>query len=452
GDTSGTNVFAGFYEQQKQTVESDATTLTYRFQIKAPGGSLQFYRLAVRTVDGRSGEPGDEPPPPAEATMVNNDRLVMVDRGVGPYRILYVAGRPNWEFKFLNRALAEDDQLRLEGLIRIARREPKFEFKGRSGETSNPLFRGFGNQSADEIERYDQPVLIPLPIGNEKLRPGFPRSSEELYGYHAVIVDDLEAEFFKPDQLALLQKFVSERGGGFMMLGGQESFQEGGYDRTPVGNMLPVYLRQVPGMDEPGGAFGNFRLDLTREGWIQPWARVRSRESDEQARLSALPPMQVLNTVSGIKPGASVVATVTGANGSQYPALVVQRYGSGRTASMLIGDFWMTGRRDEQQQEDQAKTWRQIARWLVTDVPEQITIANRLDPLHAGSVQLSVRVRDREFKPMDGASVKLTVRKVTGEGITNQIDSIQLTGEPMAAEPGLFTASYVQHGSGGYHA
>ena len=76
--------------------------------------------------------------------------------------MLYVSGRPNWEYKFLHRAVEADEQTQLVGLIRIAKREPKFEFRGRAGESSNPLFRGFGNQSKEEIERYDQPVLVRL--------------------------------------------------------------------------------------------------------------------------------------------------------------------------------------------------------------------------------------------------------------------------------------------------
>src|SRR5690606_6858534 len=99
-----------------------------------------------------------------EATIANNSRIVMVDRGEGPYRVLYVSGRPNWEFKFLRRALDEDMEIRLTALLRIADREPKFEFRGREGEASNPLFRGFGNQDAEEIERYDQPVLVRLGV------------------------------------------------------------------------------------------------------------------------------------------------------------------------------------------------------------------------------------------------------------------------------------------------
>ena len=93
----------------------------------------------------------DQPETSTEATLANNSRVLVVNRGKGPYRILYVAGQPKWEFKFMNRALAEDDQIQLASLIRVAKREPKFDFRGRTGESSNPLFRGFDNQPKDEV-------------------------------------------------------------------------------------------------------------------------------------------------------------------------------------------------------------------------------------------------------------------------------------------------------------
>jgi hypothetical protein len=112
-----------------------------RFQLKPEGSGLVFYRVEAALKADASGNA------PAEATLANNTRVVVVDRGQGPFRVLYVAGRPNWEFKFLNRAVEEDTQVQLVGLIRVAKREPKFDFRGRSGESSNPLFRGFGAQS-----------------------------------------------------------------------------------------------------------------------------------------------------------------------------------------------------------------------------------------------------------------------------------------------------------------
>src|SRR5262249_39617217 len=149
-------------------------------------------------------------------------------------RVLYVSGRPNWEYKFLNRAIQEDPQVKMVSLIRVAQREPKFVFRGREGESSNPLYRGFGTND-EETARYDQPVLIRLNTKDEmELRGGFPKTMEELYRYQAVIIADVESEFFTHDQMALLQRFVSERGGGFLMLGGAESFREGNYEGTPI--------------------------------------------------------------------------------------------------------------------------------------------------------------------------------------------------------------------------
>jgi hypothetical protein len=153
-----------------------------------------------------------------------------VDRGKGPYRILYVAGRPNWEFKFLNRALTDDDQLELVALIRVAKREPKFQFLGRRGESSNPLFRGFDKKD-EETERYDQPVLVRLNTKDEfELKGGFPKTAEDLYAYHAVIVDDLESEFFTRDQMMLLAKVRLRARRRVPDAGGAESFREGKYD------------------------------------------------------------------------------------------------------------------------------------------------------------------------------------------------------------------------------
>ena len=84
------------------------------------------------------------------------------------------------------------------------------------------------------------------------------------------------------------------------MLGGLESFAEGKYDRTPVGDLLPVYLDRPT----PGAGNAEYRLVLTREGWLQPWVRLRKTEDEEEKRLGEMPPFRVLNQARGIKPGA----------------------------------------------------------------------------------------------------------------------------------------------------
>jgi len=433
--------------EQRQRAGRGAEPASFRFQFKPEQSGLSFYRLQVAPQDeARLTNSAAS----SEATLANNNRVVVVDRGRGPYRILYIAGRPNWEYKFLQRAVTEDDQVELVGLMRIARREPKFEFRGRAGESSNPLFRGFGNQSKEEIERYDQPVLVRLNTKDEfELRGGFPKVPEDLYGYHAIIVDDLESEFFTPDQMTLVQKFVSERGGGFLMLGGAESFQQGKYHRTPIGDMLPVYLDQ-PAQSSDGQPPGELRLSFTREGWLQPWARLRNNESDEKRRLDDVAPFGVLNKVRGIKPGASVIATVSDTNGkTQHPALAVQRFGNGRVGAMMLGDIWHWGFKDEANHKDMDKAWRQLMRWLVSDVPARTELLVEQKPGDPNqAVRLQVRVRDKKFQPLDNATVTLHVRPV-GPSATN---AIRLTAEAAATQAGVYETTYVPRETGGYHA
>ena len=53
---------------------------------------------------------------------------------------------------------------------------------------------------------------------------------------------------------------------------------------------------------------GPVHLNLAREGWLQPWARLRDTEADERARIEAMPTFEILNRVRALKPGASVIA------------------------------------------------------------------------------------------------------------------------------------------------
>ena len=449
---------------QEQTADArgDGETVAYRFQLKPEQAGLSFYQVRVgarselapaTTAGAPPPAPGTAAPPTEEATLANNTRVIAVDRGQGPFRILYVSGRPNWEFKFLNRAVQSDEQVQLVGLIRVAKREPKFDFRGRAGETSNPLFRGFGSQGSEEVQAYDQPVLVRLNTRDEiELRAGFPRTPEDLFGYHAVIVDDLEAEFFAPEQAMLLQKFVSERGGGFLMLGGMESFQEGNYLRTPIGDMLPVYLDRDAAV--AAGPVGDVHLQLAREGWLQAWARLRDNESDERSRLDAMPRFEIVNRVRGLKPGASVIATVRDEKGAELPALAVQRFGRGRTAALMLGDVWKWGMKDPAARADMEKAWRQLARWLVADVPNRVDCT--VEPLAAdanGAMRVQVRVRDEKFQPVDDAAVTIEVQPVAFDGAAGPAaPAIRLEAEAALSEPGLYQATYVPRQTGGYKA
>jgi uncharacterized membrane protein len=427
-------------ERRALTVPAGDEPLAQRFLIKPEQPGISFYTVHVFLEGEEDARPGRT----AEATLANNRRLATVDRGGGPYRILYVGGRANWEFKFLRRAVDEDDELDLVGLVRIAKREPKFTFLSRGGERTNPLFRGFGNQGDETAEQYDEPVLIRLGTEDkDELRGGFPQDADAMFRYHAVILDDIEAGFFKQDQLSLLQQFVSRRGGGLLMLGGKESFGEGGYARTPVGEMLPVYLDRHLTVRPTD----HFKLRLTREGWLQPWVRLRANEQDETKRLGTMPAFKSLNRIDSIKPGASVVAEVELEGGAASPALVVQPFGRGRVGALLIADLWRWSlRREDHKENDLDKAWRQTVRWLVADVPQPVEVETRRSEGTAmPGAEIIVRARDKQFEPLDNADVKLKVR-------TPDKREIELVAESSDKGSGMYQATFTPRAAGAYRA
>jgi len=401
-----------------------------RLPVSAPG--ISFLNVGVR-----SGEEGAA----AELTERNNQRELAVDRGRGPYRILYVGGRPNWEYKFLRRALNADAELDLVGLIRIAKREPQFEWRGRTGESSNPLFRGFGG-AAEETQRYDEPVLIRLNTATPtELRDGFPKTADDLFSsYRAIVLDDIEADFFNQEQQELIERFVSQRGGTVIMFGGQESFQQGKWENTPVSRLLPVYLDPLGKPD----AVLDATWDLSREGWLEPWMRHRADNEQENIRLAYMTPFFSVNQLSAIKPGASLLATVTDPNGRVLPALTVQRYGNGRSAALAVADMWRWGMKDAEQQAELGRAWRQLFRWAVAETPTRVELRELSDESAPSALtRVAVQVRTPAFEPQDDASVVLTA--VNRDG-TRTILPI----EPSLDEPGAFTAEYLNSGGRGF--
>ena len=51
------------------------------------------------------------------------------------------------------------------------------------------------------------------------LTSGFPARREDLYAYDAVVISNIEGDFFTRAQLTMVADFVSERGGGLLVTG-----------------------------------------------------------------------------------------------------------------------------------------------------------------------------------------------------------------------------------------
>jgi hypothetical protein len=154
------------------------------------------------------------------------------------------------------------------------------------------------------------------------------------------------------------------------------------------------------------------------------------------------------------------MAKVADSAGNEYPALVTQRFGRGRTAALCIGDFWRwrmnEGRRrrhdfsleasdplaspiapGDAPEEDlnfHARACRQMIRWLVGDVPRRLDVSVVPAPsLGLGTVKLIANLKGKDFEVREDAGVGFVVTKPDGE-------QVEITGEPSEDVIGSFEA------------
>ena len=166
-------------------------------------------------------------------------------------------------------------------------------------------------------------------IANETtLADGFPKKKEDLFAYSGIVLGSIESTFFnQADQLEMIVDFVKERGGGFLMLGGKNSFSAGRYQNTPIADILPVELlpdRALPVIDK-------VKLELTDYGRTHNLMRLSGDPATNNKIWAQLPPLEDFNRVGDVKPGGVVLARGEPENSSGNPILLAyQRYGRGR--------------------------------------------------------------------------------------------------------------------------
>ena len=401
---------------------------------------IRFYTVRVYATKER--EQFKSNVPLSEVSLKNNTQTHKVDRRGGPYKVLYVSGRPNWEYKFLARSIESDDKIQLRALIRLAKRQEKFTFRpGGKNTNVNPLFQALDDDKAQQGENYDEPVFMRINTEDDKeLEKGFPNTAEELFKYHALIIDDCEASFFTSDQLSLIRDFTSKRGGSVLMLAGMESLIQGNYEKSPLKEILPVYLNR-PRSTPPNKK--KYKLDLTREGWLASWVRLYDNEEDEEKRLLSMPDFKVINRTSAIKPGATSLANVVDSENNIYPALITQKYGLGRTAVFTVGDFWRWGMMKEKNRQNLGKAWRQMLRWLTAEVPPFIDLKISQNKSPYDPIKIEYFPRNNSFDILEKLKPIAEITQADGS-----ITKKELT--PDQEKEGLYTANLYPTAKGLY--
>jgi uncharacterized membrane protein len=345
-----------------------------------------------------------------EASEENNVRSVLVSPAGRKRRLLAIHGAPGFEHSFMARALMRDPGLELDTIVR----------KGRDESGTDTFFIQAGGERA------------------AGLTTGFPAGREALYWYDALLIANVEGDFFTRAQLELVADFVAERGGGLLVLGSR-SFAQRGFMGTALEVVLPLELN-----DRRGGlARASFDVDrtapihtvrLTPEGRLHPAMRIGGSPAQSDGLWSALPPLAAVAPLGGPRPGATVLAVSATANGGVYPLVAVQRYGSGRAMVFAGEASWRWRMMMPSEDRSHEFFWRQSARWLAASAPDPVavTVPDAAEP--GDSIEISVDARDAAFSPAGGAVVEATITEPGG-------DPRALGLRRDAATPGRFVAT-----------
>lgn len=346
--------------------DGEITTARAYFTASEPGPRLYRFHIV---------------PEPDELVLENNTREVLIEVRDRREKILYFEGEPRFEVKFIRRAIADDDNIRIVTLQRTA---------------ENKFYR--------------------LDIDNEdELAAGFPRTREELFQYRALILGSVEASFFTHDQLEMITEFVGQRGGGLLVLGGRHSFAEGGYAGTPVASVLPVVLPQ-PDQNDSLASFREVRVELTPLGRTHPITQLDDDPQESARRWSGMPAVSTLNSISEVAPGASTLLRGRTAEGDGVVVLAAQRYGRGRVLALPIQDSWMWQMSADVPLDDDTheRFWQQQLRWLVQSVPDIVTV---VAPDHSGvgeDVEITAVIVDSAYLKVNDATVSARVTAPSG--------------------------------------
>lgn len=350
-------------------------------------------------------------PPVSGHASTDNDRADFVVKVIrDKVRVLQVVGRPSWDERFLRQHLKENPNVDLISffILRTPSDDPEV--------TENDL------------------SLIPFPA--DKI------FDTELHTFDVVIFQNFD---FRPYYMARYLRNIREavEGGlGFVMLGGEQSFADGGYLGTDLASIIAFDLSARGVEPNQGG------LTLTEQGESHPifdWGN-RALSPTDWATLSA---WGAFNRVGNPASGASVLATVQTKRGETYPVIAAREVKSGRSLAIATDELWrwrFHGQADGGVASDAYyRFWSNALRWLVRDpqqsrmqvIPERSRV-DRKKPL-----RVRVKVRDQQYLPATDCPIEIFAQPIQGgEIIATQFGQTDQSGEFKAELPGLPPGAY----------
>src|SRR5271165_143826 len=378
---------------QDITLKEDGATQTEALPFNAGGAGVKNLEFSIEAL-------------PAEQNRDNNRQVRALNVSNSTPKILYLEGEPRWDFKFLRRAVEDDKNIALYTIVRT---------------TQNKLYTQTPDDKHPELKD-----------------GGFPVKVEDLFDFQGIILGSVEANYFSVNQQELIQQFVDRRGGGLLFMGGRASLADGGYDKPPFSDLLPVALpnRRNTFVRDPAYA------ELTSAGKDSLITRIEEDPAKNVDRWKHLPYLMNYQEVGSAKPGALVLAEMTAA-GRRLPLLITENYGRGRTAVLATGGEWRWQMLQPVSDMSHEIFWRQLLRWLVSDTPTRVVASSSKAVVQdEGKVKLRAEVRDMTYLPTSDATVEA---HITGSGVSQ---TVELHPDPL--KQGSYEADWEAERPGSY--
>jgi hypothetical protein len=154
-----------------------------------------------------------------------------------------------------------------------------------------------------------------------------------------------------------------------------------------------------------------------------------------------------VNRITGLKPGATTLLEGRPVKeGDPVPVLVSQRYGRGRALAFDVQDTWLWQMAASIPADDMTHEtlWRQLLRWVLEDVPDQVELTVSPDhPVPGERVTIRAEVADSAYARLNNATVSAEVTRPDGSATTVPL-------EWGLGQDGLYQGTFVVAAEGDY--
>ncbi len=316
-----------------------------------------------------------------EFIHTNNEKEFEINVVRDRIRVLHLNGRPSWDSRYLREVLAHNPKVDLLSFFILRNLE-------------------------DDVEAPTTELsLIPFPSNL--------LFDDYLSSFDLIVFQNFKYDpFIDKKYLGNIQKYV-QNGGAFLMIGGDLSFQGGGYSQTPIEELLPVSFRDksLPFAEQ------SFHPALNEEFVRHPILRLEKDLKANQDVWQSLPPLQGINM--GLIPDKNAHVLAQYVNGKEpvAPLLVAGNYGKGRTVLLATDSVWNWNFRNVGSGGSGRYFqvfWSNVIDWLIAE-PEtrRLQLESDKEQYREGEQALiKLKLLKKNYQPSAGVAVQLTLNSV----------------------------------------